>query len=104
MLFPPTRQNVQIGEQVFFLQRQRRFQQAFKKLLVAIRKGLTYALITEDRTQSLMGINSGGWIAEIGDVSQPLVHAPHRFQGVYRQVVEDLAVKLKLIEHQEIPV
>ncbi|MGA3176527.1 MAG: hypothetical protein ABSE19_04180 [Candidatus Acidiferrum sp.] len=71
---------------------------------MAIRKGLSDTFLTEDRTQSLMGINSGGWIAEIGDVSQPLVHAPHRFQGVYRQVIEDLAVKLKLIEHQGIPV
>jgi len=71
---------------------------------VAIRKGLTYACFTEDRTQSLMEINSGGWIAEIGDVGQPLIHAPHLFQGVHRQVVEDLAVKLKLIEHQGIPV
>jgi len=71
---------------------------------VAIRKGLSDAFFTEDRTQSLVGINSGGWIAEIGHVGQPLIHTPHGFQGVYRQVVEDLAVKLKLIEHQGIPV
>jgi hypothetical protein len=51
-----------------------------------------------------MEINSSRWIAEIGDVGQPLIHAPHGFQGVYRQVVEDLAVKLELIEHQGIPV
>jgi hypothetical protein len=104
VLFPSAGQNFQIVEQVFFLQRQRRFQQALKKLLVAIRESLTYALITEDRTQSFMGIDSGGWIAKIGDVGQPLIHAPHRFQGVYREVVEDLAVKLQLIEHQGIPV
>jgi hypothetical protein len=104
MLFPFAGKSVQIAEQVFFLQRQRRLQQALKKLLVALRKSLTDISFAEDRAQSLMGIGSGGWIAEIGDVGQALVHALHGLQGVHRQVVEDLAVKLKPIEHQGIPV
>src|SRR5208283_4022818 len=76
LLFPSAGQNLQIAEQVFFLQRQRRFQQALKKLLVAIRESLTDTFLPEDNIQSLMRINSGRRIAEIGDVGQALVHAP----------------------------
>jgi len=71
---------------------------------VAIRESLADTFFAIDRAQSLMEINSRGRIAEIGNVGQALVHALHGFQGVHREVVEDLAVNLKLIEHQVIPV
>jgi len=54
LLFPSAGQNLQIAEQVFFLQRQRRFQQALKKFLVAIRESLIDTFLPEDSIQALM--------------------------------------------------